>query len=109
MFVLVGWLCFMSHRQRGHLETAPPFTVPNAKEVKPIYIIHDCMLSSVQKNLVLYVILYKRKMWLSWIPSGVPTPTYQLAKYLHDQVFLCQLCISHEQKLNITLVYASDI
>ena len=25
---LVGWLCLMSHRQRGHLETAPPFTVP---------------------------------------------------------------------------------
>ena len=24
---LVGWLCFTSHRQRGHLETAPPFTV----------------------------------------------------------------------------------
>ena len=23
-----GWLCFTSHRQRGHLETAPPFTVP---------------------------------------------------------------------------------
>ena len=23
----VGWLCFTSHRQRGHLETAPPFTV----------------------------------------------------------------------------------
>ena len=25
---MVGWLCFTSHRQRGHLETAPPFTVP---------------------------------------------------------------------------------
>ena len=25
---LVGWLCFTSHQQRGHLETAPPFTVP---------------------------------------------------------------------------------
>ena len=24
----VGWLCFTSHRQRGHLETVPPFTVP---------------------------------------------------------------------------------
>ena len=23
-----GWLCFKSHRHRGHLETAPPFTVP---------------------------------------------------------------------------------
>ena len=22
----VGWLCLTSHRQRGHLETAPPFT-----------------------------------------------------------------------------------
>ena len=22
---LVGWSCFTSHRQRGHLETAPPF------------------------------------------------------------------------------------
>ena len=26
--LLVGWLCFTSHRQRSHLETAPPFTVP---------------------------------------------------------------------------------
>ena len=25
---MVGWLFLMSHRQRGHLETAPPFTVP---------------------------------------------------------------------------------
>ena len=25
---LVGWLCFTSHRQRDHLEMAPPFTVP---------------------------------------------------------------------------------
>ena len=25
---LVGWLCFTSHRQRGHLQTAPPFIVP---------------------------------------------------------------------------------
>ena len=24
----VGWLCFASHQQRGHLETAPQFTVP---------------------------------------------------------------------------------
>ena len=24
----VGWLCFTSHRQRGHFDTAPPFTVP---------------------------------------------------------------------------------
>ena len=26
--MLVGWLCFTSHRQQGHLETSPPFTVP---------------------------------------------------------------------------------
>ena len=25
---LFGWLCLTSHRQRGHLETAPPFTIP---------------------------------------------------------------------------------
>ena len=25
---LVGWLCFTSHQQQGHLETTPPFTVP---------------------------------------------------------------------------------
>ena len=24
----VGWLSFTSHRQRGHLEMAPPFPVP---------------------------------------------------------------------------------
>ena len=26
--MLVGWLCLTSHRQQGHIETAPPFTVP---------------------------------------------------------------------------------
>ena len=26
--IFFGWLCLMSHRQRGHLQTAPPFTVP---------------------------------------------------------------------------------
>ena len=26
--LLVGWLCLTSHRQRGHLETAPPLTFP---------------------------------------------------------------------------------
>ena len=25
---ILGWLCFTSHRQQGHLETASPFTVP---------------------------------------------------------------------------------
>ena len=25
---LVGWLCLTSHREQGHLETAPPFAVP---------------------------------------------------------------------------------
>ena len=25
---LIGRLCFTSHRQRGHLGTAPPFTLP---------------------------------------------------------------------------------
>ena len=25
---MVGWLSYMSHRQRGHLETTPPFPVP---------------------------------------------------------------------------------
>ena len=27
-WLVVGWLCLTSHRQRGHLETAPPYTVP---------------------------------------------------------------------------------
>ena len=26
--IKVGWSCLTSHRQRGHLETVPPFTVP---------------------------------------------------------------------------------
>ena len=25
---MIGWLCLTFHRQRGHLETAPTFTVP---------------------------------------------------------------------------------
>ena len=27
-FGFVDWLCLTSHRERGHLEKAPPFTVP---------------------------------------------------------------------------------
>ena len=34
---LVGWLCLTSHRQRGHLETAPPFTVPCEGCEAPMY------------------------------------------------------------------------
>ena len=35
---LVGWLCLTSHRQRGHLETAPPFTVPcEGREARQIH------------------------------------------------------------------------
>ena len=38
---LVGWLCFTSHRQRGHLETAPPFTVPcKGREAQLIHRTH---------------------------------------------------------------------
>ena len=33
-----GWLCFTFHRQRGHLETAPPFTVP--REVRFLHRSH---------------------------------------------------------------------
>ena len=28
VFKLIGWLCFTSHWQRGHLEMARPYTVP---------------------------------------------------------------------------------
>ena len=36
---LVGWLCCTSHRQRGHLETALPFTVPWEGREARFYII----------------------------------------------------------------------
>ena len=36
---MVGWMCFMSHRQRGHLEMAPQFTVPcEGREARSSYI-----------------------------------------------------------------------
>ena len=34
--LVVGWLCLTSHRQRGHLETAPPFTVPTLSSIKAV-------------------------------------------------------------------------
>ena len=34
---MVGWLCFTSHRQQGHLETAPPFTVPISTNLSEKY------------------------------------------------------------------------
>ena len=32
---IYGWLCLTSHRQRGRLETAPPFTVPFPPGIEP--------------------------------------------------------------------------
>ena len=33
--MLVGWLCLTSHRQQGHLITAPPLNVPcNGREAQ---------------------------------------------------------------------------
>ena len=38
---LYGWLCFTSHQQRGHLETALPFTVPcEGREVRFLHRSH---------------------------------------------------------------------
>ena len=40
-FRLVGWLCLTSHRQRGHLEKATPFTVPcEGREARLIHRSH---------------------------------------------------------------------
>ena len=33
---MVGWLCFTSHRQRGHLETASSFTHCGKADVRTI-------------------------------------------------------------------------
>ena len=36
------WLCFTSHRQRGHLETVPPFTVPcEGREARFLHCSHQ--------------------------------------------------------------------
>ena len=38
---LVGWLCFTPNRQRGHLETARPFTVPcKGREARSLHSFH---------------------------------------------------------------------
>ena len=37
VWVVDGWLCITSHRQRGHLETVPPFTVPCEGSEAPFY------------------------------------------------------------------------
>ena len=38
---LIGLVCFTSHRQRGHLKTAPPFTVPcEGREARQIHRSH---------------------------------------------------------------------
>ena len=35
------WLCLTSHRQRGHLETAPPFAVPcEGREARVLHSLH---------------------------------------------------------------------
>ena len=33
----VGWFCFTSHRQRGYVETAPPFTAPREGRGARVY------------------------------------------------------------------------
>ena len=38
----MGWLCFTSHRQRGHLETPSPFTVPcEGSETRFLHLSHQ--------------------------------------------------------------------
>ena len=39
---LVDWMCLASHRQRGHLETTPLFTVPcERREVRFLHRFHQ--------------------------------------------------------------------
>ena len=52
---MVGWLCFMSHQQQGHLEKKPSFTVP-------------CM---------------DVKLGKYTIPTGDRTPARRVAVHLH--------------------------
>ena len=57
---LVGWLCLTSHRHRGHLETASPFTVPCESVLYPPGLepracgvqIHYAILSSTATSLL---------------------------------------------------------
>ena len=38
----VGWLCFTSNRQRGHVEMAPPFTVLcEGREARVLHPFHE--------------------------------------------------------------------
>ena len=62
---LIGWLCLASHQQRGHLETAPPFTVPC--EERGSWFLHRSHRESnldvylqrlmVERGLMIYVIM----------------------------------------------------
>ena len=48
---LVCWLCLTSHRQRGHLETASPFTVPcKGREARFLHQKHNNLIGLI--NLV---------------------------------------------------------
>ena len=70
----VGWLCFTSHRQRGHLETSPPLTVPcKGREARFLQRTHQesNMYTTDKKNLLMFnvkpyhylvIILIKQEM-----------------------------------------------
>ena len=58
MHIHVGWLCFTSHRQRGHLETAPPFTV-SCEGCGAQFLHHSCNFVSVYLKKYLLLIIEK--------------------------------------------------
>ena len=70
---LVGWLCFTSHRQRGHLETAPPFTVP-------------CEGRDEQRNEIIILLIERHKL-------------NKLSNFFFSKLMLCVAGPHHSGKL----------
>ena len=58
---MVGWLCLTSHRQRGHLETAPPFTVPC--EGRGSQKLNETALLMLYNTMILPYLSYCSEVW----------------------------------------------
>ena len=69
---LVGWLCFTFHQQRGHLETAPPFTVPCKGWLVVFYVTSTAR--SFRDGTPIYCPLRTHSSVFTPLPPGIETP-----------------------------------
>ena len=100
---MVGWLCFTSHRQRGHLEMAPPFTDPceghkarflhrtNGKRTSDRHMAIKYSTAALSQLLNLYtfhvVVFFLQSVYLCHISQ----PLYTFHVFFLQSIYLCHI------------------